>query len=226
VFVVSSQRIEAAIRGRDLAMDRNGSSDQEPIRAPKLARRLGIYRSPMRRSVDRVESVVLLGALLLGLLAVPVAAAVATGGYHAASRTAESQRSTLRTVSARTLEDADAPGVSEGPAPRPVTVRASWQDQVGGTHEALVPVDAGTKAGSEVTIWIDADGNKVPPPASTSDALLAGIGAGATVLVVTWSGLVLLVAGARRVLDRRRLGLWEAEWRQVERTWTEGNPRA
>jgi hypothetical protein len=87
-------------------------------------------------------------------------------------------------------------------------------------------VDAGTKAGSEVTIWIDADGNKVPPPASTSDALLAGIGAGATVLVVTWSGLVLLVAGARRVLDRRRLGLWEAEWRQVERTWTEGNPRA
>src|SRR5918999_4088948 len=98
--------------------------ESRSISGAGFARRLGFGISPLRRSVDRLEAGVLIGALLLGLLAVPVAAAFGTSAHEAAAREAAHQRSLLRVVPARTLEDTAAP--VDRPAVAQVPIRVAW----------------------------------------------------------------------------------------------------
>jgi hypothetical protein len=79
---------------------------------------------------------------------------------------------------------------------------------------------AGAHKGSTVRTWIDPSGAVTDPPLDhrvvAGDVLMAVM---ATLLV---SGLLLLATGAlaRRVLERRRLRAWEAEWRATGPQWS------
>jgi hypothetical protein len=77
----------------------------------------------------------------------------------------------------------------------------------------------GARAGSAVTIWIDAAGAVTSPP----DAWVAE--AAVCVAVVNTclgAGLLLLLSNglARRALERRRLSDWDAEWQATGPLWT------
>ena len=71
-----------------------------------------------------------------------------------------------------------------------------------------------------MTIWIDASGAIAGPPPDRRD--IAGDVTIAAVMTGLVASLLLLGANtlARRVLDRRRLNAWDAEWRATGPRWS------
>jgi len=181
-------------------------------------RRLGFGRSALRRRTDRLESVLLLGTILLGLLAVPAAAAVGTTVDHKSEQAAARHRAEVRQVQARTLEDA-ANVYTAVPGQVESRVRVGWLDEAGFPQEGRTYVSVGTKIDTEVTIWLDRSGAVARPPRQAGENAALGIAAGMGVAVASW----LILTGAfwlgRLPLDRRRAKDWEREWEQVAERW-------
>jgi hypothetical protein len=190
-------------------------------RLARCARWLGFDRNPLRRRTDRIEAVIRLATLIL-LLAVPVATVVA--GQQAdqlALRHSHAQRAADHQVTAVLLKQASPTG-----SPDPYTsvqmtwVLARWQPPGQPPRSGEVQATVGARAGSTVTVWINASGALTGPPPDhreiAGDVCVAAI----TTFVVT----SLLVLGcntlARRALDRRRLRAWEADWRATGPLWS------
>jgi hypothetical protein len=188
----------------------------------RLARWLGFDRNPLRRGTDRVEAVLRLVIILVAVVAVPTAS-VAAGRWadHYALHRAQLQRAVDHQVTAVLLTDAPASGI-----PNPYTnvqtswVPARWQPPGQPTRTGEVLALAGARKGSTVRAWVDPSGAVTAPPLEhrfvVGDVWIAVM---ATCLV---SWLLLLAAGVlvRRVLDRRRLRAWEAEWRASGPLWS------
>jgi hypothetical protein len=188
----------------------------------RLTRCLGIDRNPLRRGTDRVEAALRLVMTLLAVVAVP-AAAVAVGRWadHYALHRVQAEMAVDQQVTAVLLRDAPATGT-----PDPYTsvqtawVPARWQPPGQPPRTGEVLALAAARKGSTLRTWIDPSGAVTDPPPGhrvlVGDVWIAVV---ATCLV-PW--LVLLAAGtlARRVLDRRRLRAWEAEWRVSGPLWS------
>ena len=188
----------------------------------RLARWLGIDRNPLRRGTDRVEAALRLVMIILVVVAVP-AAAVAVGRwtYHYVVHQAQAQQAADHQVTAVLLRDAPATGT-----PDPYTsvqtawVPARWQPPGQPSRTGEVLAVAGARKGSTVRTWIGPSGAVTDPPLDhrviRGDVWMAVT---ATLLV---SGLLLLGSAglARRMLDRRRLRAWEAEWRTSGPLWS------
>jgi hypothetical protein len=188
----------------------------------RLARWLGFDRNPLRRGTDRVEGALRLVMIIMVVAVVP-AMAVAAGRwtYHYVVHEAQAQQAVDHQVTAVLLHDAPAIGV-----PDPYTslqtawVPARWQPpgQLPRTGEVLAV--AGARKGSMVRTWIGPSGAVTDPPLDhrviRGNVLMAVM---ATLLV---SSVLLLAAAslARRMLDRRRLRAWEAEWRTSGPLWS------
>ena len=183
---------------------------------------LGLDRNPLRRTVDRIETVVRLTVLVLILTAVP-AAAMLTGrwAYHAALTQARAQDAATHTVSAVLLEAAPAVGAPDPYAGAEVAwVPARWvaPDGPARTGDVLAPV--GAKRGSRVQTWVDDSGSFTDPPPGRAQIV------GNVFMAVTVAGLaaLALVLGAEvlshRLLQRRRMKAWDADWRTVAPRWT------
>lgn len=179
-------------------------------------------RNPLRRRVDRIESVIVMVGVLVALLVVPLAAAVGTAVGHASDRSWTERRDALTQVRAELLEDTDAI-VTEVPSAYKISAKVGWTDSEGWPHEGRASVLTGTKKGAEVTVWIDGSGAIVPAPPDPSHGKTVGTAIGISAALMGW----LLLAGTARLavvpLNRRRLRDWEAEWEHVEPRWR--NPR-
>lgn len=174
--------------------------------------------NPLRRPVDRIESAVVLLAILAGLLAVPAGAALGTLVRERSEQYAARQRSLLQPVQARTVEDVPAAVVEESGQ---VTsqARVVWQDSDGSVRDGRAVVSLGTKANTELTIWVDRSGAIAAAPRPAGDSAALGGGAGLTVALGSWFLLWLLVLAARLPLERRRLREWQADWERVAPLW-------
>lgn len=185
-------------------------------------RRLGFDRNPLRRRTDRIEVAIRLATMILLLVAVPIAAiAVGRQADHLALREAHAQQAAEHQVTAVLLEQAQATGVPDPYTSVQLTyVLARWQPSGGPPRSGRVLAPAGTHAGSTVTIWVDASGAVASPPPDRREI------AGDVTIAAVVTGLVasLLLLGsntlARRVLDRRRLNAWDAEWRATGPRWS------
>ena len=124
-----------------------------------LARLSG--RSPLVRRSDRVEALVLLLALVLVLVAAPVAGAVGTAFYSSRSAFYQEQAKARHNVTATVVQDST---VIVRPYSLLVAVNARWQDH-GITHDGTFGWDRTAKAGEHLSIWVDAKGNYAGPPA-------------------------------------------------------------
>ncbi len=190
-------------------------------RLARCARWLGLDRDPLRRRTDRIEAAMRLATVILLLVAVPLLCiAVGQLAAHLAQRQAHAQAATERQVTAVLLQ-----GVRPGHTADPYSsvqmsmARARWQPpgQPSRSGQILAPV--GARAGSIVTIWVDAAGAVTgPPDTGVIDAAVAV----AVVNTCLAAGLILLVSNwlARRALERRRLSEWDAEWRAIGPRWT------
>ena len=188
----------------------------------RLARWLGFDRNPLRRGTDRVEGALRLVMIIVVVAVVP-ATAVAVGRWadHYVLHQAQARQAADHQVTAVLLRDAPATGTPDPYTSVPTAwVPARWQPPGQPLRTGEVLAVAGARKGSTVRTWIDPSGAVTDPPLDhrviRGDILMAVT---ATLLV---SGLLLLgTAGlARRMLDRRRMRAWEAEWRASGPLWS------
>ena len=181
-------------------------------------RLLSFGDNPLRRRVDRLEAVLRIVALTAALLMIP-AAALSTTVRDRTAQSATQARAEVRPVQARTLDGtAQAVPSTLGLTTTPVRIR--WYDDRGTPHEAKADVLIGTKAGTELTIWLDRSGAMRPAPRPPADGTALAVATGVTLPMLAWPLIFGLFRLSRRPLDRRRAEQWAHEWRQVSRRWT------
>ena len=185
---------------------------------------LGLDRNPLRRGIDRAETAVRLGLMVLILTVVPAAALLAgRWAYHSAVIQVRAQDAATHTVSARLLEPAPTIGEPDPYAyagAQVAWVPARWRapDRLVRTGDVLAPV--GAKRGSLVRTWVDEAGDFVDPPPGHSEVV------GNVFISVALAGLGMLAlliaaeAAAHHLLERRRMKAWDAGWRTVAPRWT------
>jgi hypothetical protein len=182
-------------------------------------RRLGVGRNPLRRRVDRLKSALLLGVLVAALLVIAAGAALGTTIHSRAEHTAAQERAKLQPVQARTLENT-AEAVPSARGEITTRVRVSWLDALGSPQVGWADVLIGTKAGTELTIWLDRTGATARAPRDSADSSALGIAAGVAVPMLAWPLLWGLFRWAWLRLDRRSAQEWAREWEQVSPRWT------
>ena len=185
-----------------------------PRKARSWVRGLWPDHNPLRRASDRFEAATvaclliffLIGAPLVGLFAWQWAAAAGARAQHASRYQVTAVLQADATAQAYTWAETQ--------------VKARWTAPDGTVHTGPVDAPVGLRRGGTVTIWTDRSGHVLAPPLRqdqvTSQAVLAAVVAP---LVL---GLVLVSAGTltRRILDRRRLAAWDADWRATGPQWS------
>ncbi|GAA1694609.1 hypothetical protein GCM10009733_107940 [Nonomuraea maheshkhaliensis] len=188
-----------------------------------LTPRVRLYRrdgNPLRRRSDRLESAVVLLSVLVVLLSVWPAVVAGRWAYDNALRDESTGSGARRQVMATLLEDAPVARVSftEVPTGRQEAV-ARWATPSGEVRTGTVPVRALAKAGSAVSVWIDATGKAVAPPVDRSVLHLRGVAVGMLIVLVTALLVLCAFAGFRWWVDQARYREWDAEWARASDTW-------
>ena len=182
-------------------------------------RRLSFGHNALRRRVDRIEAAFLLVAIALALLVIPAAAALGTTLHDRAAQSAADDRASVQQVHARTLEGT-ANAVPSTLGLSTTSVRVSWRDRSGSSHEGKADVLLGTPVNADVTIWIDQTGAMTGAPGTSSDSAALGTAIALTFPLLAWPTLYGAWRLARRPLDRHRADEWAREWRKVSPRWT------
>jgi hypothetical protein len=179
---------------------------------------------PLIRTSDRLGSVARALLAVSLFAAVPIALTAASATYTHVRAVATAQAGERHSVSVTLVEDVPPPPDEAWSNPPNEEATAAWADPAGVEHDVPVSVPAGTRAGSTVSVWIDRDGNRTPPPlaggAVTAEAVCVGI--------LALGGLCLVALGAYRwvcaLLDRSRSRRWAADWVIVEPVWSRRVP--
>ena len=177
-------------------------------------------RNPLRRSLDRVEAVVLAAVIAVFLVGGPIAA-FTTGQWaeHGAAAAARAERAAWHPVRAVILHGVPRPADHPYGADYFARVPARWTAQDGAVRTGTVMAAAGTPAGATATIWTSAQGVPTAPPLSAAQisrqTVLAGL------MAVLGLALLLTVSAVviRRLLNRRRMVSWDAEWSATGPQW-------
>lgn len=190
-------------------------------RGSRCARWLGLDHNPLRRTTDRVQAAVRLAVLVLLVTAVPLAGIVAGRAVaHVAGQQSRAAQAADHQISAVLTQAAPADGiVYPHTAVHVAWTPARWTAPDGAARSGKILAPAGAPKGSRVQVWTDASGTLTDPPAG--DGVVAGlvvISVALTSLAVIYV-LVGIQALVRRVLDRRRMKAWDAEWRAIGPLW-------
>lgn len=173
-------------------------------------------RNPLARREDRIEAFTVLLAVALVVLALPVAAAVASGVFAARAEQAATEQATRYRAEATLLEDGApiAIGGRSGVVDDTSPAKATWVTGAGDSRVGEVQATRGSRAGAKVPVWLDGSGNPVAAPLTGFDARLIGFGTG----VGLWFAFIVVVLAGygcgRVLLDRARWARWQEEWRE------------
>jgi hypothetical protein len=187
-----------------------------------LARRMGVDANPLRRGCDRAEGWVRLGLVVVFLVASPLAA-IGLGHLtnDASIRAARAQAASEHWIPAVLLQR-----VSRNPndplagTTQLAWAQAKWTAPDGRQRRGEVPAEVGSPAGRQVHIWVDEAGDLVYGPigqGQIASRVIAVVALTPAVLAVVLLGVAWLTG---RLLDRRRMVRWAAEWSAVEPLWT------
>jgi hypothetical protein len=164
-------------------------------------------RSPLVRRSDRIEAVLLIFAVMVTLVAVPIAGAIGTAVHDQRAQTFAEEARTRHQVIAMATQDG-----MVVPQLRSVTfaAEATWTDS-GIGHSGIVDWPDRAKVGDQKHIWVNGAAEYVGPPSSPKRA----DGDGVAVAVASWLGVAgasaTLVYLVRRRLDQRRYAEWDRE---------------
>ena len=160
-------------------------------------------RNPLLRRADRIEALVMVVALIVSLIAIPVAVAAAAVVYGARdsryTREAHERHTVVATVSETGIDGSDA-----------TVVQARWPVAAGG-RTGPVQLITGANVGNRTEIWVDKDGNPVGRPTPTQQALVDAVATAEATLLIVGVAMTSLVVGVRSRLDRARDAQWERE---------------
>lgn len=176
-----------------------------------------VSRNPLVRRSDRIEALVLALAIMVSLLAVPLAGAVGTAVYDSRRDVYAEQARTRHITTATITDDTAAQKISRtGEA----TMQARWS-AFGLEHSGAVTAPSASESGDHVTIWVDNNGILADKPTPTSRAAVDAVTAAAAIWASVAAAAAILVAGTRAVCDRiRAIG-----WRQgIDTLVSRGGP--
>jgi hypothetical protein len=187
-------------------------------RIARFRRRLHPGRNPLTRFGDRVEAVLLVLVFAGAILALPFAAAFGSETYASQTARAEQERTTRHPATAVSLVAAPSQTYSTDGAGAPAdqtTVQAAWFDARGARHTGDVLTDAGSPAGTHVSVWLDQRGELTNEPLSPSTSAADGVFA-AILLWVAITGALAAVYGAGRLaVSRLHSAAWDRAWAQA-----------
>ena len=186
----------------------------------RFTRRLGCDGNPLRRRADRIEAWLLPVTVAVFLALCPLVAAISTMWVRADNAAVQRAAASWTKV----------PGVLQATVPGPeqtdhgantwlTWTPATWTEH-GKQVTGDVPAPAGSRAGARVTVLLGQAGRVEAPPLTAAQVRTQADTA--TVMTLPAVAVLLaIVAGlVRRVLDRRRLALWETGWLTVGPRWT------
>ena len=176
--------------------------------------------NPLRRATDRLETAVLAVLVITFLAAAPfVAQACGAAAREAAHQEQLAQEASLRQVPALVIKNASSAQATVSTLSTP-KAQVRWTAPDGHARTGETPVPTGTRAGATVPVWVTNSGQLASPP--LLDSQVAGTADLAATGGVALLGFVIVNVGlaTRRVLNKRRMAAWEAEWRAVEPHWT------
>ncbi|MFF7356334.1 hypothetical protein ACFZA1_27365 [Streptomyces filipinensis] len=180
-------------------------------------------RNPLRRSSDVVEAwTVLIVAVLLFVVAPLVGAAAGLRAHGEARTLAAAQRAERHLVRARVIGDPpERLSAVQGDREHPYRAEVRWTEPGKGARTAWARVPAGTRTGDTVSVWFDARGRNVAPPAG--DAVVWQHAVTVGVCAAGGAAAVVLLGHAveRRIALRHRLAEWEREWARTGPRWTQ-----
>ena len=175
-------------------------------------------RNPLRRACDRVETFLLAGLFVAAVAAAPFAAQAAShAAYRGALGAQQAQLAARHQVPAVLTQAAGSP--VSGYLGALIPVQATWTSVTGVKHAGQIMATAGSAKGSTVIVWTDAAGDLASPPLQPTQ--VAGQGYMAALGAIAGVGVVYLCATVimRRVLNRRRMAAWAADWAVTARAW-------
>jgi hypothetical protein len=186
----------------------------------RLTRRLGRDGNPLRRRSDVLDAWLVPIAIVVFLALCPLVLAVTGSWMRAANASEEAAQANWHRVQAVLLSPVPGPQQTNHGSNGWITWAPARWTAAGIQHTADVPAQAGTRAGTHMTVWFDGAGKvQTPPltPGAASSRVLEGRIAGLAVLA---AALAIIIVVVRRFLDRRRLAGWENAWLSVGPTWS------
>jgi hypothetical protein len=183
---------------------------------PRTKQRLWRWRSnALRRRDDVIEAWLVLAVVTVMTLGGVVVGAVTA---HTADNVFARQRAEKRSIRA-VLVDYVPLTMSRAVLSEQVRAKVRWTAADGSTRTGTTRVDAGYKAGSDVVVWTDAQGDLTSRPASSGEDTARAVLLG-TMSALAFGGLTFGVGAVGRWrLDRRRIDRWGCEWDLVGPRW-------
>jgi hypothetical protein len=196
------------------------------IRAPRvrgwtrLVNGLRPDHNPLRRPVDRLESMAVFLLVAVFLIATPlIALGVGRWAWDGGAATARAEQAAWHRVSAVVLEGVPKPQNDPYGSVYLTQVPVRWI-AAGASHTGRVTTAAGVRTGATVTVWTDPSGAITNPPLGQAQiehqAFFAGL------IAVLGFSLLLGISALviRRILQRRRMAAWDAEWGATGPLWS------
>jgi len=194
--------------------------DTKPI--SRMARRAFPGRNQLATPGDRLEGAALVLAVLIALIAIPVAGAIGSEWYTTQKVQVATEQQNRHRAEAVLIEDAPQPLGSAGrrSAVESPRVQATWRASDGTERHGTVQANYDAKAGTTVQIWIDRSGALAKAPLTAGGAAFNAI----TIAVLLWTAvaavMILLYLVVRSTHQRIRLRRWAGEWERIAPGWT------
>jgi hypothetical protein len=173
--------------------------------------------NPLRRAVDRAETIVMIG-LIAAFAGACVVLAIAAGRWadHNSLLTERSDRGVHPVWATQLKSGAQVATWSEWDV---VWVPARWKLTDGQFRTGQVTAELNSKAGQKQQIFINPAGQEVPAP-MTSDGVRDQV-VSAVLSVTIGAGVAFAIAyGCVRLLfNRRRMAGWQRAWDAIGPTW-------
>ena len=164
--------------------------------------------NPLVRTSDRVQALVMVLAVVVSLLAVPIAAAAGTA-VHDSRRLVYAEQVQARHQITATV--ADEPAAQQGPETSATTVQARWSAR-GAEHTGQVETQSSARPGDRIEIWVDDYGSRVDQPTPTIHAAGEAVTAAVAIWVSVAAVAAALFVGTRIVCGRIRSAGWQYDF--------------
>jgi beta-lactamase regulating signal transducer with metallopeptidase domain len=184
----------------------DATTDTFTVRLPRWPTLLGLLgRDPLIRTSDRIEALALALAVVISLLAVPIAAAVGTEIHDSRRLVYADQIHTHHTVTATISADNSAQ--QDWPI-NTVTVTARWSAN-GTEHTDEAKATSTAKTGDPIKIWVDKNGAQAPVPTPTAFAAVEAVTGALIIWICVAAAAATLFYITRAMCHRVRLTGWQ-----------------
>ena len=182
------------------------------------ATRLGLDGNSLRRRSDRIAAFATVGLLVVFLVAAPIVAVFAGHWTYRWSMSQQQDQRSWREVTAVLLQKAPVePGSFDASGSWTL---ARWTPPGEHARDGMIPVPPGMPAAAGSGSGWTESGRWAGLPLSQQIVMVRAAAAVIGTIIMVAAVLAAVGCVGQRLLDRRRLAGWEADWNAVGPRWT------